>query len=282
MLTHLHYAKTFRVPIRFILLAFIGLAILNSSPTLGQRTTSQTGSNGQRSGAQQPRSDPRRGRRRSSPVLRSVNPMRRASVNPFDELESEVPSDRDFNLTFRPTNLDARAVATAQVIVRGQTLLVRVRARSVPLPSRFGVPRYALWVYMPNYDARVCIGDLPITPTSRNRGRSDSAYRFPLLPRNAVFGGLMLTVEPVIYNRSVVNEPLRPLLVAFTPEANAHYVARAGNTNNVGRTGGMQASATSRSQRQVTARRPRTTRNSRQRAATSRRSAGRTVRRRAR
>ncbi len=33
----------------------------------------------------------------------------------------------------------------------------------MPPPSQFGVPRYALWVYVPNYQVKMYIGDLPIT-----------------------------------------------------------------------------------------------------------------------
>ena len=85
------------------------------------------------------------------------------------------------------------------------------------------------------------IGDLPITLTSRSdekhsvgpdtsrryittskryrldRGASDSVFRFTALPRDAVFGGLVLTAEPARYV-PIVNEPLRPLLITLTPE----------------------------------------------------------------
>lgn len=138
------------------------------------------------------------------------------SVDPFAALADEVAAGRSVTtVMFGRTNLDTRAEATAQVAMRNQTLLVRMRAKNMPLPAYFDVPRYALWVYVPNYRIKLYIGDLPITPTSKERGDSDSAYRFPMLPPDAVFGGLILTAEPPRYT-PIVNEALRPVLIALT------------------------------------------------------------------
>lgn len=200
-----------------------------------------------------------------------------AGANPFEALESEAEAGRTINLNFIRTPLDTRATATAQVAVRGQTLLVRMRARNVPLPSNFGVPRYALWVYVPNYEVKMYIGDLPITRTSGTRGRSDSAYHFPSLPPDAVFGGLMLTAEPIRYT-PIVNEALRPLLVGLTPDANTNNANRAialyAGSPNANGVGGAQATPTTGTQAAPTSPRPRI-----RRAHSSHRPSGRKVRR---
>ena len=146
--------------------------------------------------------------------------------DPFTMLAEEIAAGKNFIINFRRTELDAKAKATAQVAVRGQTLLVRMRARNLPLPSHFEVPRYALWVYITNYEVKMYIGDLPVRPTGRpdegditRRGESDSAYRFPGLPPGAIFGGLLLTAEPARYT-PVINQALRPLLIGLIAEAN--------------------------------------------------------------
>ena len=159
---------------------------------------------------------------------RTAGPLA-ATGDPFVALASEVAAGRGFTLKLRRTELDTKAEATAQVVQREQTLLVRMRARNLPLPSRFEVPRYALWVYIPNYEVRMYIGDLPVTLTRRSRrssksdrirrGESDTAYRFTALPSGAVFGGLLLTAEPARYT-PIINQALRPLLVGFTSGVN--------------------------------------------------------------
>ena len=102
-----------------------------------------------------------------------------AIANPFEEIKSATNQGTRRDLSFTRTSLDTRATASAEVVVRGQTLLVRMQARNMPLPSQFGVPRYALWVYVPNYQVKMYIGDLPITPSSGTRGTSDSAVSKP-------------------------------------------------------------------------------------------------------
>ncbi len=167
------------------------------------------------------------------------------NVNPFAEIESEAANGQIITINFARTNLDTKAEATADVAVRGRTLLVRMRAKNMPLPEHFDVPRYALWVYVPNYKVKMYIGDLPITPTSRSRGNSsaarrsnsrgrqpvirgesDSAYRFTVLPPDAVFGGLALTAEPVRYT-PIINEALRPVLVSLMPKQDASSLVAA-------------------------------------------------------
>ena len=81
------------------------------------------------------------------------------SVEPFTALERAVATGESRKIRFGLTNLDTRAEATAQAALRGQTLLVRVRADSVPVPAHFNVPRYALWVYIPNYRVK-CISEI--------------------------------------------------------------------------------------------------------------------------
>jgi len=153
-----------------------------------------------------------------------------ASVDPFAAIEREEGRDKTYNVKFARTALDTKSTATAKVVLRGQTLLVRMRAKQLPLPTQFDVPRYALWVYVPNYRVKLYIGDLPITTTNSGesrlsqrrgrgsnrtvRGNSDSAYRFQVLLPDAEYGGLMLTAEPVRYT-PIVNEALRPLLVSL-------------------------------------------------------------------
>ena len=151
--------------------------------------------------------------------LPSLEPLPPA-VNPFAAVEAASEAGLITDLDFKPTALEPKANADADVSLRDGVLLVRMRAKNVPLPSRFDVPRYALWVYVPNYDYKLYIGDLPITRTSGDRGRSDSAYRFTRLPRDAQFGGLMLTAEPVRFT-PIVNEALRPVLVGLAKDASA-------------------------------------------------------------
>lgn len=146
------------------------------------------------------------------------------SDNLFVELAGEVAAGRSFIVNFQRTEMDTKAEAVAQVVLRGQTLLVRMRAHKLPLPSHFEVPRYALWVYLPNYQVKMYIGDLPVTLNSKpnqdditKRGEADTAYRFSNLPPGAVFGGLLLTAEPARYT-PVINQSLRPVLVGFTSE----------------------------------------------------------------
>ncbi|HVF28323.1 MAG TPA: hypothetical protein VM943_08800 [Pyrinomonadaceae bacterium] len=138
-----------------------------------------------------------------------------ASADPFVAIESEADAGRAQKVSFERTELDAKASARGEASLRGQTLLVRMRAKNMPLPTSFGVPRYALWVYVPNYQVKMYIGDLPITLTSKDRGSSDSAYRFTNLPPDAEFGGLMLTAEPVRFT-PIVNEALRPLFIGLS------------------------------------------------------------------
>lgn len=154
---------------------------------------------------------------RSTPVpLDSLLPLP-VNVEPFAALEQERAMGKVIKLNFKRTKLDQKAQASARVAVRGETLFVRIQAQNMPLPSAFGVPRYALWVYVSNYQVKLYIGDLPIQLTSKSRGTSNSAYRFVGLPRDAVFGGLMVTAEPIRYT-PIVNEALRPLLVALIPQ----------------------------------------------------------------
>ena len=138
----------------------------------------------------------------------------------FEEFEKEVKAGRVTTLEFNNTGLDKKARATAQMLRQGQTLTVRVRAREIPDPSLFGAPRYTLWVYLSNYQMRLYLGDLPLTPTSKpdregtTRSESDSMFRHTSLPIDAVFGGLSITTETACYT-PVINEPLRPLLTTL-------------------------------------------------------------------
>ena len=150
-----------------------------------------------------------------------------ANVDPFTELERERSTGKVTDVNFVRTPIDTKAEATAQVVQRGQTLLVRMRAKDLPLPSHFEVPRYAVWVYIPNYQVKMYIGDLPVMPYRRSkkgdgpqRGDSDTAYRFPTLPPNAVFGGLAVTAEPIRFT-AIVNDALRPVLVGLLPKEEA-------------------------------------------------------------
>lgn len=151
---------------------------------------------------------------------------RRASLDPFTEFEVESERGVTASLDFERTPLDKKASAKAQVVLRGRTLLVRMQAKDMPFPQTFGVPRYALWAYIPNYQVKLYIGDLPIRPTSKERGVSDTAYRYTVLPEGATFGGLMLTAEPIRYT-PIVNEALRPLLVGLTRDANLNLAVAA-------------------------------------------------------
>lgn len=149
------------------------------------------------------------------------------NVDPFTELERERSTGKTVDVSFTRTPIDTKAEATAQVVQRGQTLLVRMRAKNIPLPSFFEVPRYAVWVYIPNYQVKMYIGDLPVTPYSRSkrgdgprRGDSDTAYRFTTLPPGAEFGGLAVTAEPIRFT-PIVNDALRPVLVGLLPKQDA-------------------------------------------------------------
>ncbi len=183
-------------------------------------------------------------RARSTPRTSRVPLPRRAplpvSVDPFAAIEQKVDQGQSFQVEFKRTPLDTKAEAKAQVALNNGILLVRMDVKNLPTPDRFDVPRYALWVYVPNYGVKMYIGDLPVIPTSAatetivtaqgagattktsgkrkrrvRRGESDSAYRFTALPPDAEFGGLMLTAEPVRYT-PIVNEALRPVLVSLT------------------------------------------------------------------
>ncbi|MEJ7709675.1 MAG: hypothetical protein WKF84_07395 [Pyrinomonadaceae bacterium] len=88
---------------------------------------------------------------------------------------------------------------------------------------------------MPNYQVKLYIGDgLPISINSKSNrkdasgalGNSESAYQYTILPPEAEFGGLMLTAEPVRFT-PIVNEALRPVLVALTPESDAKIATAA-------------------------------------------------------
>ncbi|MCP9495873.1 MAG: hypothetical protein MSG64_15600 [Pyrinomonadaceae bacterium MAG19_C2-C3] len=201
--------------------------------------------------AQQSRTVPARGRTPRTRVAASTvaRPTRAAlprlaplppSVDPFLSVEQQAEQGRTFEVAFERTALDKKAEATAQVSLNNGTLLVRMNAKNLPTPDLYQVPRYALWVYVPNYGLKMYIGDLPVVPSSSatetviesrpgrsiekparsikkrvERGESISAYRFTTLPADAQFGGLMLTAEPIRYT-SIVNEALRPVLVALT------------------------------------------------------------------
>ena len=165
------------------------------------------------------------------------------NINPFASLESTTAADKRYILDFSRTQFDNKAEASAEVVMHGQTLLVRMRAENLPVPSHFGVPRYSLWAYLPSHHVKFCLGDLPITPRSRSvetfifprkfnrtqqsgvvvRGESESAYRYTVLPPGAVFGGLILTAEPLRYT-PIINEPLQPVLVAMTSPQNTNYI----------------------------------------------------------
>lgn len=150
-----------------------------------------------------------------------------ANVDPFTEIERQRSTNKSTDVSFVRTPIDTKAEAKAEVIQRGQTLLVRMRAKDMPLPAHFEVPRYAVWVYIPNYQVKMYIGDLPIIPYTRSkkgdgprRGDSDTAYRFTSLPPGAVFGGLAVTAEPIRFT-PIVNDALRPVLVGLLPKENA-------------------------------------------------------------
>jgi hypothetical protein len=153
----------------------------------------------------------------------SGGPRPTASVEPFAAIAAEVARGNSARLRFKRTELDDRARATARVARRGRLLLVRVEARDLPPPSRFNQRHYVLWVDVPNYGQKLFIGDLPLTSSqgsprrSNERGNSDTAYYYTLLPEGAVFGGLMLTAEPRRYV-PIPSEPLQLLLVALPPE----------------------------------------------------------------
>lgn len=146
-----------------------------------------------------------------------------AGVNPFDEIAraESVP------IAFTGTALAGGAKAKADVALRGDVLLVRVRARDVPAPTQLGVPRYALWVYVPNHRMKLYIGDLPVAiKRDGASGTSDTAYRYTALPPNSIFGGLILTAEPVRYT-AIVEEALRPVFVGLLPEVDINEAVAA-------------------------------------------------------
>ncbi len=172
--------------------------------------------------------------------LPSVTPLP-ASVDPFAAIEQAASVGQTLDLKFIRTKLVSKARADAKVSLNGQILLVRMNAKDLPDPTYFNVPRYALWVYVPNYQVKLYIGDLPITLKGRktsttanakekNRdvpiGDSDSAYRYTALPPGAEFGGLMLTAEPVRYT-PIVNEALRPVLVYLAPRTDVNLATSA-------------------------------------------------------
>lgn len=151
------------------------------------------------------------------------------------ELYREVADGTGFLMRFRPTALDDQAQAYAQVAIKGQALLVRVCASSLPPPSKWGERRYSLWVFLPSpLRQYLYIGDLPVRPGGKltgsgwkeaaPRGDSDTAFRFPAMPRGAVFGGLVVTAEQPRYD-PIINEPLRPLLTAMVASGDIIDVA---------------------------------------------------------
>lgn len=197
--------------------------------------------------ARAPRSNARRAvnsallaRNAAAPVNRpaplpSIAPLP-PNIDPFADIARESDAGNTLKIDFTRTELVNKAKASAQVALRGQTLLVRMDAKDLPDPTYFDVPRYALWVYVPNYQVKLYIGDLPITRRSKSAvrgkdgspslGASYSAYRYTILPPEAEFGGLMLTAEPVRYT-PIVNEALRPVLVALTPQADVQAAVAA-------------------------------------------------------
>lgn len=199
--------RTYRIAVLYTLLALLCAGAPASAAAQQQASE----------GASEPRSG-------SAPP--TAKALLAVSSNPFTMLAEKEVAGKSFIINFRRTEMDTKAEATAQIVLRGQTLLVRMRARNLPLPSHFEVPRYALWVYLLNYGVKMYIGDLPVRPTGRpnrggitRRGEADSAYRFPNLPPGAVFGGLLLTAEPAHYT-PVINQALRPLLIGLTSELN--------------------------------------------------------------
>jgi hypothetical protein len=154
------------------------------------------------------------------PAAGSVRPP--LNVNPYILLAREAKARRSFLLRFRPTQLDPKAAARAEVAVRDQSLLVRVRANNLPLPSSFGERRYTLWAYLPEERQRVYLGDVPVMQKSRRerragRGRVDSAFHYSRLRQGAAFGGLLLSAEPPQYV-PLAPAPRKLLLAALTPE----------------------------------------------------------------
>ncbi len=167
-----------------------------------------------------------------------------STVDPAVELDREIARGAGFRMVFHRTLLDTKATAFAEVAVDGQKLLVRVHAKNLPLPEHWREQRYSLWVYLPNYEQKMYIGDLPIELTSGRsesrslqgradgrlkrvkrrgpiiRGESNTVFRFTALPRGAIFGGLIITAEPPRYE-PILNEPLRPLLIALISDGNA-------------------------------------------------------------
>lgn len=144
------------------------------------------------------------------------------AVEPFSAIAREIKRGESTSLLFKRTELDGRARATAQVVLRGRQLFVRVKARDLPPPSLYGQRHYVLWVDLPDYGQKLFLGDLPVVGVKRRTGRgdSDTAYYSASLPEGATFGGLMLTAEPKRYVPTP-NEPLHLILVALPPKAAA-------------------------------------------------------------
>ncbi len=157
---------------------------------------------------------------------------------PFAANVNVDPSaNASFIMRFRRTELDSKAEGIAQVEVGAGRLSVRVMANNLPLPSHWRQEHYSVWVSVPNYGYKMYIGDLPVTADTNElkfvpvgyemsreskkdeieRGNSDTSFIFNNLPKDAVFGGLILTAEPPKYS-AIINEPLRPVLVALAAD----------------------------------------------------------------
>ncbi len=87
--------------------------------------------------------------RPARPMSPAVSPARLPqNINPYILLGREVKARRTFSLRFRPVQLETKVSARAEVAVRERSLLVRVRAKNLPPPSRFGEKRYTLFFLM--------------------------------------------------------------------------------------------------------------------------------------
>lgn len=149
---------------------------------------------------------------------------------------SAPPAEEAFTISFRRTDLDTEAEGTAEVYIGKGELTVRIQARNLPLPSQWREANYSVWVDISNYGYKLHLGDLPLSVSESGegvdvvesrigdelssvraakviRGSSDTIFRLNRLPRGATFGGLIVTAEPARYG-NIINEPLRPLLVA--------------------------------------------------------------------
>lgn len=190
----------------------------------GQAGTQQQGQTqqGQTQQEQPPKQQEEQSQKQEATPNKSKQTTPSAPNDPFAAIEREVAAGNATTVKFGRTDLDKSAEGTAQVALRGGSLMVHMQAVNVPVPKHFEVPRYALWVYVPNYRVKMYIGDLPITPASKSkdnvqRGYSDTAYLFTTLPPDAVFGGLALTAEPTRFE-PIVNDALRPVLVGLMPK----------------------------------------------------------------